>query len=309
MRSLLFSTVLICCAGLAAAQPLPPKLSQPARNFVAAPAVDEETATPVYYPARDPEAYANQACYDALESAVFGFTTGQEVWNLDLDAVVGDDNVMTGTSRLGLPFTVQFSSFISRNVTGDPSLDRTGTWTGLISGANGNFYCGGFYFENDGNATIVPYYARRDQADAAAVFQTMIETSNGHGYVLRQWQCALDSIATFQSQQNWINAEACADAHFNRYMGIAVTCTTVGMASCWWSFGIGCIGGLICDGTILIKDIFWQRSYQREWQRANSCLCLETSWRNAHPGETIPNSSCGDFRCPDSPDVEIPKLN
>jgi len=300
------SLLALVCAVVAFAQPIPPKATAgPAVASLDDVVIDEGPL--VYYPARDPLAYMGQACYDQMELTCFGVQTNQTVWNLDLSSPP-TGNYASGLTRSNLPFNVQFSVFIVRDVD-DPSLDRMGTWYGVISGDNGSFHCGGYYFELGGFASIVPLYARSEQAEMFSIHENLLSLSDGGGYDGRQWNCALDETALFQAQQNYINATACADAHFNRYMCIAVVCTAIGVGSCWISFGAGCIGALICDGVILIKDIFWQREFMGEQNRARSCLCLESNWRTAHPGQPIPNSSCGDFHCPDSPGVDIPKLD
>ncbi|MFN7022468.1 MAG: hypothetical protein ACK4WH_14225 [Phycisphaerales bacterium] len=260
-----------------------------------------------YHPHLDPESYFGQAAYAALEEAVFGVQTNQTIWNLDLDSPVVQGNFAIGSSRLGLPFSVVFSSLVVGN-TDNPAVTRVGCWSGVVSGAAGHFHCYGLYLENGESASLVPLYARRDRVAAMNIQAAILEASGG-GFVPRQFMCALDDVAAFQSGQNRINASACADAHFNQYMGIMLTCGTIGVASCWRSFGVGCLGGAVCVATLTIKDYFRQQTFASEWERALGCRCFESQWRGQHPGQPLPNPTCGNFACPNTPDVTIPKLN
>jgi len=295
----------VCFAAIATAQPNLRHSSAPPARATAPTAVVATAEPEGYYPARDPTARIGQPLYDDLEAAVWNTYSNQPVWNLDLDAPVNTETGLraTGESRSGFPFVVDFS-VINTRAAGN---DRVGYWTGKIS-LFGEYYCGGLYYEHDGMATLCPSFSFVNQAQSRDTFDTIIETTGGIVNHQNMHACAFDSIANFILGQNRINAQSCIDIHENDMLAVSIFCFVVGEGSCLMTFGAGCIGGLVCEVGLIIREVFWERSYANEWNRANDCLCLETVWRTEHPGHDLPNSSCGTFRCPPTNPFSIPSL-
>ncbi len=304
MRNMIVTAAFL--ASSAFAQLAPPK--QQATRLMAVADMEVEPSRPVYIPGRDPQALTEQGLYDAMELAVFGIVTHQETWNLWLDAPVTpeDGAYMTGTHPLGFPFEVEFSSVNKWPVANG---EQRGIWTGRITGPYGSFVLSGFYAEDARRSTIIPIYALRDQATAHTDFTEFMSFIGGSVYDGRMWACntnTLDNTATLQLNQGIINATACRDSHNNWVYRNGLFCAAVGFGSCWFSFGIGCIGGFVCEVGILINEVFWQRDFENEGDRTTRCLCLESQWRDNNPGQPLPSPSCGNFNCPDNVTFDVP---
>jgi hypothetical protein len=250
----------------------------------------------IYYPGRDPEAYVAQNLVNALEESVWGISLDSEVWNLDLDFPVTDNNWATGQNRYGLPFEVTFGSLDTIR-TEDGGV--FGIWMGTVS-AIGDFHLCGAYIENHGVATLVPLYSRVDQNKMARIV---------HNYSGRQWACVLDPLAQFQANQNNAMMTSCANTHKSASYAQLAVCTIGGAGACWWSMGIGCLVGGVCIVSTGVHDYFWRDAFEQESAMNRTCLCNDVAMRNAHPEIPTPTSPCSAFDCPSIPGLLIPGID
>lgn len=260
------------------------QISQPlAQKAMVAEFVDEPEA---YYPLRDPEALMGHRLMDTLSENLWGTALDLEHWNLDLDEPLHeDDAVAYGQNRIGLPFTVEFATlYIAER---DNAL--VGIWSGRLTGIN-DFYCYGLYYSQGDFATLIPIYSRVDQNRLAVIM----------GSVQNRWACALDSIGIWQQNQNTAIQQRCVESHAFAVKTLVVSCTSLGLATCWVPFSPPCLIALGCDGALLINEFIWQNEYEKETAMNNACLCNDVQFRQNNP--TYPpestTSSCSTFDCP-----------
>ena len=296
--------------GSACAQPLVKQIAPPGDGGASeigenAP-VGPVDQMPVLDPRHDPAARVGQALIDDLEAAVWGITLGSEVWNLDLDRPVQavDGTVHNGFNRAGLPFFVEFNSFTVR----PPNAHglSVGIWSGKVSWA-GEYYCDGLYFHNGDVTTIVPLYSRVDQSAVQAVHHLFMDLA-GFPNGPEAYLCGLDATAEFQLAQNRINMSACVNSTHISANAMFYVCTAVAVASCWWTFFAGCVGGVICQLTVLANRSAFRANVATESQRTGRCLCLESQFRANNPGIPLPAASCGTFVCPPFSPIAIPNF-
>jgi hypothetical protein len=249
----------------------------------------------IYYPGRDPEAYAGQDLIDALETAVWGTSFDSEVWNLDLDFPVREGNYATGRSRLGLPFEVSFGS-LQTVTNADGSV--FGIWFGTVS-ALGDFHLAGAYIETAELTTLVPLYSRVDQHKMGRLVR---------GFDSRLWACNLDPIALHQSNQNAAMMMNCIQTHTNASYSQLVVCGIGAAATCWSTVGITCIGFGICATAVAVNEYYWRNAFDNMKSMNMTCLCNDVTMRAAFPEIPTPTSPCSAFVCPTNPFLIIPSI-
>jgi len=212
-------------------------------------------AIPFYEPANDSNALAGQALYNELEKSVWGIQTNQTVWNLDLDFPITNETEITasGYSRTGLPLNIDFATIRSISVAQD---GRVGIWSGKIS-FSGEYYCQGLYVKKDGRATLIPIYAFVNQAEALQIYNMIVDISGGIiNHSEANMHCVMDIPATFQNDQNKLLLSSCIKKHERTATQIMVTCTVIGIGTCWWTAGVGCLAGITCVTSLAINEIF-----------------------------------------------------
>jgi hypothetical protein len=277
--------------GHAGGFPAPPAAVQP--PAAAAP-------VPAYRPYQDQTIHFGEHAAALVGETLFGWYRPDARWNLKLDGPVDADGFATGTNDVGQTFTLDATVLLEApvDVPGyEPGACTRGAWSGAISTPAGALVAWGLiYSAPDLGITIIPLIIERDQDRAWE--RHVWRVQHGRNIAPRDAQCALDEVGEFQLRQNQINARACIRSAQRQFVGTVVLCTTVGGISCWFTFGAGCVGGLVCDLAACIAAMLWQAEYENEWDRSEQCLCLESAWRTEHPTSPLPNASCGGFRCP-----------
>ena len=253
--------------------------------------VDDEVL--IYYPGRDPGALIEQELIDTLEEHVWGTAFGSDVWAFDLDAPVQpDERFATGTSRIGMPFSVEFSML-------ETNVDAEGATTGIFLGrmsAIGDFYTYGIYYSLNDYTTLIPLYSRVDQTALAQIAATS-------SYM---WQCRLDAQGIYQYQQNLILQRTCLNNNASRVRQNSFMCLGIGLTSCYFLPVAGCTVGFICQLKNISDAWHWGNEYENQIHQNDRCLCWDTMTRRNNPDLETPTSACGIFNCPPTPNLFVP---
>jgi len=183
-----------------------------------------------------------------------------------------------------------------------------GICNGIIS-FSGEYYCQCLYVEKDGRATLIPIYAFVNQAEALQIYNMIVDISGGIiNHPEANVHCVMDIPATFRNDPNKILLSSCIKNHERTATQIMVTCTVIGIGTCWWTAGVGCLAGITCVTSLAINEIFWFRGLNTQVIGNYQCLCLESQWRINNPGLSLPTPSCGSFVCPPFAPISIGSL-